>query len=279
MKWVDRGKSRNVQDRRAQRGPRVAGASLGIGGVILVLVFSLITGVDLSSILGMGGGGAPQAPVTQQSLDAEQELVSFVSFVLDDAQELWAGLFAQSGIDYREAELVLFRDSVSSACGSASSALGPFYCPLDGFAYIDLAFYDVLRERFGADGDFAQAYVLAHELGHHIQNLLGTMGQVQEQQRSAPARANQLSVALELQADCYAGIWASSAQARGLLERGDLEEGLRAAAAVGDDRLQAGTSGGVNPESFTHGSSQQRLNWFATGFESGDPNACNTFAG
>lgn len=279
MKWVDRGKSRNVQDRRAQRGPAVAGASLGIGGVILVLVFSLITGVDLTSILGMGGPAAPQAPVTQESLAAEEELVSFVSFVLDDAQALWAELFRASDVAYEEAELVLFRSSVSSACGAASSALGPFYCPLDGFAYIDLEFYEVLHDRFGAEGDFAQAYVLAHELGHHVQNLLGTMGQVQELQRSQPARANELSVALELQADCYAGVWANSVEARGMMERGDLEEGLRAAAAVGDDRLQAGTPGGVNPETFTHGTSEQRMTWFGRGFESGDPNACNTFAG
>lgn len=279
MKWEDRGKSRNVQDRRGQRAPQVTGASLGIGGVILVLAISLITGVDLSSILGMGTTSTPQAPVTQQSLDAEEQMVSFVSFVLDDAQDMWSSLFQASGVAYNEAQLVLFRDSVSSACGSASSALGPFYCPADQYAYIDLSFYDILRSRYGADGDFAQAYVLAHELGHHVQNLLGTMGQVQQQQRANPARANQLSVALELQADCYAGIWANSAHARGLMERGDLEEGLRAAAAVGDDRLQAGTPGGVNPESFTHGTSQQRMSWFSTGFETGDPNACNTFAG
>lgn len=279
MKWEDRGKSRNVQDRRGQRGPQVTGASLGIGGVILVLAISLITGVDLSSILGMGTTGTPQAPATQQSLDAEEQMVSFVSFVLDDAQDMWSSLFQASGVPYSEAQLVLFRDAVSSACGSASSALGPFYCPADQYAYIDLSFYETLRSRYGAEGDFAQAYVLAHELGHHVQNLLGTMGQVQQQQRASPARANQLSVALELQADCYAGIWANSVHTRGLMERGDLEEGLRAAASVGDDRLQAGTPGGVNPESFTHGTSQQRMTWFRTGFETGDPNACNTFAG
>ncbi len=276
MKWEDRGKSRNVQDRRGRRGPAVAGASLGVGGILLVLVFSLLTGTDLSSILSMGGG-QPQAPPSQESLDAEQELVSFVSFVLDDAQAMWSRLFAGSGIDYQEAQLVLFRGSVSTACGSASSALGPFYCPADQYAYIDLAFYEELRERFGADGDFAQAYVLAHELGHHVQNLLGTMGEVQAAQQSQPAQSNSLSVALELQADCYAGIWANSVAAKGLMERGDLEEGLGAAAAVGDDRIQQGAGRQVNPESFTHGSAEQRMRWFRTGFETGDPNACNTF--
>ncbi len=279
MKWEDRGKSRNVQDRRGQRGPVVAGASLGVGGIILVLVFSLLTGTDLSSILGMGGSPGSVPPATQQSLDAEEEMVSFVSFVLDDVQDMWQLLFRESGIEYQEAELVLFRGSVSTACGNASSALGPFYCPADQYAYIDLSFYDELRSRFGADGDFAQAYVLAHELGHHVQNLLGTMGQVQATQQRQPAQANALSVALELQADCYAGIWAYSAEQAGLMERGDLEEGLGAAAAVGDDRIQQNAGQQVNPESFTHGSAQQRMQWFRTGYETGDPNACNTFSG
>ena len=276
MKWEDRGKSRNVQDRRGQRGPAVTGASLGLGGIVLVVVFSLLTGTDIGSILGMTGGG--QAPASQASLDAEQEMVGFVSFVLDDVQAMWQLLFDESGIDYSEAQLVLFRDAVSTACGNASSAMGPFYCPADQFAYIDLSFYEELRSRFGADGDFAQAYVLAHELGHHVQNLLGTMAEVQARQHSQPSQANALSVALELQADCYAGIWAYSAGANGLMERGDLEEGLRAAAAVGDDRIQQGAGQRVNPESFTHGSAQQRMQWFSTGYETGDPNACNTLA-
>lgn len=278
MKWENRGKSRNVQDRRGQRGPAVAGASLGVGGILLVLVFSLLTGTDLSSILGMGSSPT-SAPPTQQSLDAEEEMVGFVSFVLDDAQAMWQGIFDSSGVGYREAQLVLFRDGVSTACGNASSALGPFYCPADEFAYIDLSFYDALRDRFGAEGDFAQAYVLAHELGHHVQNLLGTMGEVQAMQQSQPARANELSVALELQADCFAGIWAYSVDAKGLMERGDLEEGLGAAAAVGDDRIQQSAGGRVNPESFTHGTAEQRMRWFRTGFQTGDPNACDTFGG
>ncbi len=275
MKWEDRGRSRNVQDRRGQRGPVAAtGAGLGIGGLLLVVIFSLVTGTDLGAILGM----APTASTGSNAppLESEEEMVSFVSFVLDDAQDMWADIFDRSGVRYEEAQLVLFRDAVSSACGAASSAVGPFYCPADQFAYIDLSFYDALRDRYGADGDFAQAYVLAHELGHHVQNLLGTMGDVQRQQQTRPAQANRLSVQLELQADCYAGIWASSVESRGLMERGDLQEGLGAAAAVGDDRLQ-GRSGRVNPETFTHGTSAERMQWFRTGYETGDPNACNTF--
>lgn len=278
MKWEDRGQSRNVQDRRASRGPARMGASLGIGGLLIVGLLSLLTGTNLFSLLGITGTSTT-APPSQQSLDAEQEQVSFVSFVLDDVQETWSQIFAASGEQWQDAQLVLYRDAVASACGDAPSAVGPFYCPLDGDVYIDLSFYDDLRSRFGAPGDFAEAYVIAHELGHHVQNLLGIMQEVEQAQQVQPAAANTLSVDLELQADCFAGVWASSANARGIMERGDLEEGQQAAAAVGDDTLQQRSTGRINPETFTHGSSAQRLQWFTAGFDTGSPDACNTFAG
>lgn len=275
MKWEDRGRSRNLEDRRAA-GPARMGVPLGIGGVVLVYVLSLVTGVDLTSIL--GGGPSSQVnspPVSQEELAAEEEQVRFVSFVLDDLQETWAQMVQGQ---YPDATLVLYRDAVESGCGVAPAAAGPFYCPLDTSVYVDLSFYDTLRQRYGAPGDFAQAYVLAHEIGHHIQNLTGTLSQVRQGQQSAPGQANELSVALELQADCYAGVWAASAGARGILESGDVQEGLNAAAAVGDDRLSGMAGRSANQETFTHGSSAQRMTWFQTGFESGDPNACDTFA-
>jgi predicted metalloprotease len=255
------------------------GASLGIGGLLLVGLLSLLTGTDLFSLLGITGTGPTMAPPSQQSLDAEREQVSFVSFVLDDVQETWSQIFADGGMPWQDAQLVLYRDAVASACGDAPSAVGPFYCPLDGDVYIDLSFYDDLRSRYGAPGDFAEAYVIAHELGHHVQNLLGIMQEVQQAQQVRPAAANALSVGLELQADCFAGVWAAAANARGLMERGDLEEGQRAAAAVGDDTLQERSTGRINPETFTHGSSAQRLQWFTAGFDTGNPDACDTFAG
>ena len=275
MKWEDRGRSRNLEDRRAA-GPARMGVPLGIGGVVLVYVLSLVTGVDLTSIL--GGGPSSQVnspPVSQEELAAEEEQVRFVSFVLDDLQGTWAQMVQGQ---YPDATLVLYRDAVESGCGVAPAAAGPFYCPLDTSVYVDLSFYDTLRQRYGAPGDFAQAYVLAHEIGHHIQNLTGTLSQVRQGQQSAPGQANELSVALELQADCYAGVWAASAGARGILEAGDVQEGLDAAAAVGDDRLSGMAGRSANQETFTHGSSAQRMTWFRTGFESGDPNACDTFA-
>jgi predicted metalloprotease len=277
MKWEDRGQSRNVEDRRASRGPARTGASLGIGGLIIIGLISLLTGTNLFSFLGIGPGTTTPPP-TQESLDAEQEQVSFVSFVLDDVQGMWTQVFAASDVPWQDAQLVLYRDAVASACGNAPSAVGPFYCPLDGDLYIDLSFYDELRTRFGAPGDFAEAYVIAHELGHHVQNLLGIMQDVQEAQQLQPAAAGALSVGLELQADCFAGVWAASAHARGIMERGDLEEGQRAAASVGDDTLQRRTTGSIRPESFTHGTSAQREQWFTAGFEAGSPDACDTFA-
>ena len=279
MKWENRGRSRNLEDRRGSGGSRrSAGIPLGIGGTLVLLVLSLFFGVDLFSVLGIT---SPQAGVSSrppmQSNPAEEELADFMSFLIDDTQEVWSGIFRESNVPYDYATLVLFRDRVDSACGVAPSSVGPFYCPLDSKVYLDFAFYDTLRQRYGAPGDFAQAYVVAHEIGHHVQNLLGTSDEVRQAQQLRPGEANGLSVALELQADCYAGVYGASAQARGLLERGDLEEGLSAAAAVGDDRLQRQATGRINVETFTHGSSEQRMSWFERGFDTGDPNACNTF--
>lgn len=281
MRWTPGGRSSDIEDRR---GSGMA-APLGIGGTLVVLVLSLIFGPD---IFNNGGGGDPNtaAPAAQTSNGGlapadsarEEPEVQFVSFVLDDVQHTWARILPQYGAQYHNAKLVLFRNSTESGCGMAQSAMGPFYCPLDEKAYIDLGFYDELRSRFGAPGDFAQAYVLAHELGHHVQHLLGTDAKVRRAQQANPDLANQLSVRLELQADCYAGVWGHETQQRGILERGDVEEGLNAAAAVGDDRIQKEATGRVNVDSFTHGSSQQRVSWFRRGFESGDPRACDTFA-
>jgi len=254
------------------------GRRLGLGGLVVLIVLSVIFKQDL--ITGSGGlsdalpassGGRPAAPL-QDSL--EENAVQFMSSVLDSAQIGWSRT-----IDgYRDAKLVLFRDAIESACGFAESATGPFYCPGDQKVYIDLAFFDQLDRQFGAPGDFAQAYVLAHEIGHHVQNLMGTERQLRAAQQQNPSAKNRLSVAMELQADCYAGVWAYSAARNGQLERGDLEEGLSAASAVGDDRLQKMGSGRVNPESFTHGSSAERMRWFKRGFDAGDPRQCDTFA-
>jgi predicted metalloprotease len=201
-------------------------------------------------------------------------MVDFVSFVLDDNQAVWAELLPNQ---FQDARLVLFRDQVQSACGFGQAASGPFYCPGDAQVYLDLSFFEELGRRFGAPGDFAQAYVIAHEIGHHIQNLTGVEGRVRQLQRGDPSSANDLSVRMELQADCFAGVWGASASERGLLETGDVDEGLNAASAIGDDRLQKMSTGRVQPESFTHGSSAQRVEWFRRGLQSGDPAACDTF--
>ncbi len=253
---------------------------LGIGGILLLIAFSAITGTDLFALLGLGTGtpsGPAAAPPSQVDLAAEEDHVRFVSFVLDDVQSTWSAAFTQSGLTYPEARLVLYRDAVETACGVAPAAVGPFYCPPDTSVYLDLSFYETLRERYGAPGDFAEAYVIAHEIGHHVQHATGTMDAIRAEQQSRPADANELSVALELQADCYAGVWASSADARGIMSHGDLEEGLNAAAAVGDDRLSHAAGRSPNQETFTHGSSEQRKAWFGTGFDTGDPSACDTF--
>jgi predicted metalloprotease len=287
MRWTRGGRSSDIEDRRGEGGAggagiRLGGAQIGIGGVLLLLVLSLVFGQDFLSILGdtqVGGpadpgSGAPSAPVQRSA--AEEELVEFVSFVLDDVQDTWSEAFQRMGREYQRARLVLFTDAVRSGCGTAAAAMGPFYCPLDGKVYIDLGFYGDLKNRFGAPGDFAQAYVLAHEVGHHVQNLLGISGQVQESQRDDPGRAAELSVRLELQADCLAGVWAGSTAHRNLLDPGDVEEAMGAAAAIGDDRIQKQTTGRVTPETWTHGSSKQRMEWFRRGM-SGRLQECDTF--
>jgi predicted metalloprotease len=244
------------------------------------LVLSLVFGQNFFAVL--EDPGAPPAPVPgapsppAQPADQE-ELVDFVSFVLDDVQGMWVREFRKSGREYQRAKLVLFTDAVRSGCGFAESAMGPFYCPLDGKVYVDLGFYRDLKQRFGAPGDFAQAYVIAHEVGHHVQNLLGISEKIRQSQQARPDVASALSIRLELQADCLAGMWARSSGERDLLEEGDLEEGLGAAAAVGDDRIQKRTSGQVNPERWTHGSAQQRVAWFKRGLASGRIQDCDTF--
>jgi predicted metalloprotease len=254
---------------------------IGLGGALVLLVLSLIFKQNFFALLGGGGAAntgdpsAASAPVA--STPEEEKRVQFVSLVLDDAQNTWAKLFQERGRQYQHAKLVLFRDAIQSACGFAEAATGPFYCPGDEKVYIDLGFYDELQQRFGAPGDFAQAYVLAHELGHHVQRLMGTEEQVRESQQRDPGAANDLSVRLELQADCYAGVWGHETAQRDILEQGDVEEGLAAAAAVGDDRIQRMQGQGVHPEAFTHGSSEQRASWFQRGFRSGRPEDCDTF--
>jgi len=249
---------------------------MSLGAILLLLVLSAVFKTDFFALLSDVGGGLPQQPGTAgppADLAGEEELVQFVSFVLDDNQATWAQLLD----GYGEARLVLFRDAVESGCGYASSATGPFYCPADRRLYLDLGFFEELRRRFGAPGDFAQAYVIAHEIGHHVQNQLGIEAQVREAQGRDPSSANRMSVRMELQADCFAGVWGHSTNERGLLEDGDVEEGLGAAAAIGDDRLQRHSGGAIRPEAFTHGTSEQRARWLRTGLASGDPEACDTF--
>ncbi len=285
MRWRPGGRSSNLDDLRGSTGGRGlrVGGGLGLGGIAILLVIGLLTGQNPLQILGSiaGGGGALEtgAPPSQEELASEEPQVQFVSFVLDDAQNTWRQLFSQHGEQYQDARLVLFRDAVDSQCGMGQSAMGPFYCPPDQRVYIDLSFFDELKRRFAAPGDFAQAYVITHEIGHHVQNLLGIERQVRAQQQRNPGAANDLSVRMELQADCFAGIWGHSTSQRQILEQGDVEEGLNAAAAIGDDRLQRQTGGRVSPESFTHGSSAQRVEWFRRGLSDGRIESCNTFGG
>jgi hypothetical protein len=258
---------------------------LGIGGVIIVALLSMFTGVNFFSLL--GGGPSSNTPAVGTSggttaSPAEERTVDMVDAVARDTQQVWRDLLGER---YQETKVVLFRDSLQSACGFAQTATGPFYCPSDRKVYLDLSFFDELAQRFGAPGTFAEAYVLAHEIGHHIQNLTGTEARVRQEQRADPSSVNALSVKLELQADCYAGVWGHAASANGRaaqgkveLDPGDAEQALRAAASIGDDRLQRLGSGRVMPEKFTHGTSEQRVTWFKRGFDSGDPNACDTFA-
>jgi predicted metalloprotease len=274
MRWTPGGRSRNLEDRRGMGG---LGRGLGIGGTVIVLALSLITGRNLFSDLGVEPGVTTGAPMSPADSAREETEVQFVSFVLDDTEKTWSSILAKANEQYPPPKLVLFRNSTQSGCGYAESAMGPFYCPVDEKVYIDLAFYDELKNRFGATGDFAEAYVLAHEVGHHIQHLTGTDAQVRQAQESNPGKGNQLSVRLELQADCYAGVWAHSTQQRNLLESGDVNEAMNAAASVGDDRIQKQTGQPVNVDAFTHGSAQQRQEWFSRGFNTGDMRACNTF--
>ncbi|MCB1759947.1 MAG: neutral zinc metallopeptidase [Gammaproteobacteria bacterium] len=281
MRWRGRRTSSNVEDRRGSRMVRRAGGG-GIGMIVLALV-AIYFGVDPSVVLNQGGNilgnSAPPESGSYQPSAQEEELAAFVGVVLADTEATWNRIFSESGRQYREPKLVLFSGSVESACGMGQAAMGPFYCPGDMKAYIDLSFYQDLKHRHQAPGDFAQAYVIAHEIGHHVQNLLGISEKVQRARRqSTKSEANALSVKLELQADCLAGVWAHDAdRARELLEQGDIEEGLRAASAIGDDRLQRQSRGYVTPDSFTHGSSAQRVRWFRIGLEKGNVNSCNTF--
>jgi predicted metalloprotease len=317
MRWEEKERSEDLEDRRGERSGRPSGLPGGLGGpriglplprgrngrfsltgLILMLVVMYFLGINPLALLGggelgadpfsttglggdprlsggAGGGNAAGGAAPFETTAEEERRVDFVSFVLDDLQATWADLLP----GYRKAKLVLFREATRSGCGVGQREMGPFYCPADQKVYVDLAFYDDLSARFGAPGDFAQAYVLAHEIGHHIQTLTGVERRVREEQRSRPGSENALSVRMELQADCLAGVWGRHAGQRGLLEPGDIEEGLGAAAAIGDDRIQKMSGRGVHPESFTHGSSAQRREWLERGLSRGDPGDCDSFGG
>ena len=270
MRWSSGNVSPNIEDRRGGG----VGVKMGIGGTLVLFALSLIFGRDF---LSQSGDASPREkdPNYKESPEEHQQ-VQFVSFVLDDTQRVWRDKLAERHVPYHDAKLVLFTDAVRSGCGGAEAAMGPFYCPLDEKVYIDLGFYRELRQRFGAPGDFAQAYVIAHEIGHHIQHVLGLDASFRERQASNPRDRNAASIALELQADCFAGVWGHSTDQRGILETGDVEEGLGAAAAVGDDRIQKTATGRVNPETWTHGSSDQRVRWFKRGLTSGRIEDCDT---
>jgi hypothetical protein len=287
MRWSPKRRSQDLEDLRGSSGGRggfPVGPRMGLGGLLLLLVLSLVFQRNFFTLLDTGGGGGGAAVDTgaapaRASSPEEERLVDFVSFVLDDAQGVWTELFRGMGQEYPRAKLVLFTDSVRSGCGYAEQAMGPFYCPADTKVYIDLGFYRELQGRFGAPGDFAQAYVIAHEIGHHVQNVLGIEERMRAAQERRPDQAKALSVRLELQADCFAGVWGHSTARRDLLDQGDVEEGLGAAAAVGDDRIQQQAGQRVNPESWTHGSADQRMRWFRRGLESGRVADCDTFKG
>jgi predicted metalloprotease len=285
MRWEGNRESDNVEDARDVGGGggfRLGGGSLSIGSVAVALIAGWLFGVNPLQILGLMSGGS--APQTQQAPahkpPADDQMARFVSVVLADTEDVWRAKFRQAGQTYREPKLRLFRDATGTGCGQGQAAMGPFYCPVDEKVYIDLRFYEVLRTRLGAPGDFAQAYVIAHEVGHHVQKLLGVTDRVEGMRgRMNEAQANALSVRVELQADCYAGIWAHDAQAaRQVIEQGDVEEALNAATQIGDDTLQRKSRGTVVPETFTHGTGAQRVAWFKRGLQTGSVNQCDTFA-
>ena len=294
MKWEGNRESDNVEDRRSSGGGQgfggggglFGGRSIGIGTIVVALVGGWIFGINPLTILNLlSGGGAPTAQVQQQPGPAQRppaddRMAKFVSTVLADTEDVWKEVFAKGGSTYKEPRLVLFRGATQTACGQGQAAMGPFYCPGDQKVYIDLGFYETLTRKLGAPGDFAQAYVIAHEVGHHVQNLLGISGKMDAMRgRVSKAEYNALSVRLELQADCFAGLWAQKAQtSRQILEQGDVTEAMNAAAKIGDDALQRGSGGAVEPESFTHGTSAQRQRWIDTGFKTGSVKASDTFS-
>lgn len=279
MRWQGRQGSENIEDRRGGGGGGGRGVKIGGGIGLVVVIIGALMGADVGQLLGLtGGGGGGSAPVERSP--EEQAQFDFVSVILADTEQTWTRIFKGQGKQYQMPKLVVFTDGVDSACGFQSKAVGPFYCPADQKAYLDLSFFEQLDKRLGAPGDFARAYVVAHEIGHHIQNLIGVSARTHARRaKVSKAEGNQLSVRQELQADCFAGVWAHFAhRERKMLEAGDLEEGLNAAKAIGDDTLQSGAGRAVRPESWTHGSAQQRMRWFKTGFETGRMDACDTFA-
>ena len=290
MKWEGNRESSNVEDRRDDPGGSrvgsglMGGRSIGIGTIVVALLGGWIFGINPMTILGvLSGGEAPsqlQAPAPQQRSPADDRMAKFVSTVLADTEDVWKDVFTKGGATYKEPRLVMFRGATPTACGQGQSAMGPFYCPADQKVYIDLGFYETLTKRLGAPGEFAQAYVIAHEVGHHVQNLLGISAKVDEMRgRVSKVEYNALSVKLELQADCFAGVWAYNANnSRQILEGGDIAAAMNAAAKIGDDALQRSAGGAVVPESFTHGSSAQRQKWFETGLKTGSVKACDTFS-
>lgn len=288
MKWEGNRQSDNVDDRRGSGGGGlgglIGGRGIGIGTIVVALVGGWIFGINPLTILSMLSGGTPTEQVQQQGPaqrpPADDRMASFVSTVLADTEDVWKVVFTQGGGTYREPRLVLFRGATATACGQGQAAMGPFYCPADQKVYIDLGFYETLQKRLGAPGDFAQAYVIAHEVGHHVQNQLGITAKMDQMRgRVSQTEYNAMSVRLELQADCFAGLWANHAQrSRAILEQGDVEEAMNAAAKIGDDALQGGRGGAIVPESFTHGSSAQRARWFNNGLQQGSVKACDTFS-
>jgi uncharacterized protein len=279
MRWTPGGRSSDVEDERGNSGGGFGfGPHLGIGGFVILLILSFLFKKNFFTLLSTDQGAAPTSQARPVNDPKEEPEVQFVSFVLDDAQSTWTTIMQQRGVQYPHAKLVLFRDAVRSGCGVAQSATGPFYCPADAKVYIDLSFYDELKERFGASGDFAQAYVLTHEIGHHVQNVLGIERKVRQAMEDNPSQRNALSVKMELQADCLAGVWGHSTEQRNILEAGEVDEALKAASAIGDDRLQKMAGRAVSPDSFTHGSSEQRVHWFNAGFKGGTIESCNTFS-